>query len=1455
MEDSSHQNPAALSIVIQQHDSESDGAAAAADTATATTTTTTTTAAAAAEPTPQSEHINDNALSAVEMQEIAENERRPSVSKHQPSMMSSFVQSVMGVLESDHNQSILDIDDWDDERLEQFVDSFDDKAHLVLMAKKMAEEGFMLPSIDISFRNLLYTRDGQILVNGVSGYLHRGSMTAVMGPNSTPFLEALADRLPKSANFLGEILVNGQPPRRHYGRLVGYVPKDDVHLPNLTVRETLRFSSHLRGSPDVPVRVRDLLVEVLMKMLGLRHVADTVVGDGAIRGVSGGEKRRVSLGVEIAAGHSIMVCDLVTNGLDSATALDIVRKMRIISQAERSFVLSIVQASPELFAEFDNIMCLSRGATVYFGPPSRAIEFFTEAGFERPPNKSVPDFITELLSFPEKYYNAPLVRRVDPAKLQQTDLKQQHLTIESASGAGEWVAQSPPTKITRKLTVEADSEDSKAVTFRNAWSSLQHSWHASADYAELGKELWHKFQPNFDLRVEEAPRKINAHFGEQLKEVMKRELTLTLRNMPVTVGGIMRSILFGLVVGTVFFDLGVSQVDVRAGIGLLFFVLLNQSTIHMQIVPMLCERRAVYYEQRDAGFFLHWAYYISYTLVGLPFLFLETFIFVILAYGLADLRGGVGGSEFWFALLIVYVTSITARSLIFFIATAAPNVEAAQGITPAVVIVSMLWSGFLIPRDSIPLAWRWLYYCSFLSYPMRALALNEYQGVSGYTGAGFQTGDELLEFYNMDSTDSSLKWSLFGALIGFFLFFNVLALYAIAFIDWKGETFVVEESGDEVSTLHRQLSARTITRASEQQPSKIRARNTVLEFSNLSYSVPVPNPASEHDSNAPKKIDRKLLNNVNGYAVPGRMIALMGASGAGKSTLLDVLAGKKTGGKLGGDILVNGVPKDDKSFGRFTGYVEQFDSHVPSTTVREALTFSARLRLPSDMSVHAQDKLVQAVLEELDLVSYADVQIGSPATGGLDPEIRKKVTIAVELVMQPSLLFLDEPTTGLNSAAAMDVMEATRRLAEQIPVICTIHQPSQEVISLFDWILLLQPGGTMVYFGPLEDLPAYLEEHGYGKYTPGTNIADFALDVLRERSVQMAAENRKHASVEPSPSKDAAMAIDEPIQVRAECIDEKTSSVGSDASLEPNAQWEASKQCSAIIQALKDGVAPDNQPPPQFEHEYAASWFTMFWLLAQRFLQQDIRERITLIVRVGLVLGVGFIVGTLYWQLGDTSAIDAQNRVSLAFFVVLFLFFSPGIIVAKYVNFRPIYFREHTNRVYSPSAFYIARFVADFPIVLICSFVFSICIFWIPNFAPTHQGPYFGAFFSMILMTNLTAYAFAEFTSIVAPDAELATVLQAVPLTFWMLLAGFLTSFSRIPDAWKFLYYFNFVRYPLNFMAALGLEGFDAGRATLDVFDIDKNDRGFFFLMTFVFYVALRVINYLALRFISYIKR
>ena len=239
----------------------------------------------------------------------------------------------------------------------------------------------------------------------------------------------------------------------------------------------------------------------------------------------------------------------------------------------------------------------------------------------------------------------------------------------------------------------------------------------------------------------------------------------------------------------------------------------------------------------------------------------------------------------------------------------------------------------------------------------------------------------------------------------------------------------------------------------------------------------------------------------------------MGSSGAGKTTLLDVLAQRSTTGIVTGDIKIDNRPLND-SFQRKTGYVQQQDLHLETTSVREALHFSALLRLPASTPKSKKIDHAEEVIKMLDIGAYAEAIVGV-AGEGLNVEQRKMLSIGVELAAKPDLLiFLDEPTSGLDSQSAWAIMSLLRRLADQgTAILCTIHQPSSVLFQEFDRLLLLARGGKTVYFGDIgpnsEALIGYFTAKGAPACPTDGNPAEWMLDILNGPSIDWPQEWHK----------------------------------------------------------------------------------------------------------------------------------------------------------------------------------------------------------------------------------------------------------------------------------------------------------------------------------------------------------
>ena len=226
---------------------------------------------------------------------------------------------------------------------------------------------------------------------------------------------------------------------------------------------------------------------------------------------------------------------------------------------------------------------------------------------------------------------------------------------------------------------------------------------------------------------------------------------------------------------------------------------------------------------------------------------------------------------------------------------------------------------------------------------------------------------------------------------------------------------------------------------------------------------------------------------------------------------MDVISGRKTGGTITGEILVNGQKKDDHAFRRVTGYVEQMDIHDPFTTVKEGLLFSARLRLLVQLPEAKLHDTVNRMIELLELTDVANTLVGSLSVGEM-----KRYTIGVELVTNPSVLFLDEPTSGLDSRSARIVMDVVAKIARSgRTVVATIHQPSSEIFFRFDQLLLLKRGGNVVFFGSVlnrgRPLVEYLTTVSRLRIPRRTNPANWMLNVIDNKYTAAAPIDFVHA--------------------------------------------------------------------------------------------------------------------------------------------------------------------------------------------------------------------------------------------------------------------------------------------------------------------------------------------------------
>jgi ABC-type multidrug transport system ATPase subunit len=345
------------------------------------------------------------------------------------------------------------------------------------------------------------------------------------------------------------------------------------------------------------------------------------------------------------------------------------------------------------------------------------------------------------------------------------------------------------------------------------------------------------------------------------------------------------------------------------------------------------------------------------------------------------------------------------------------------------------------------------------------------------------------------------RWRNIGVIIAMIIFNHVVHFVSIEYISAKrskGEVLVFRRGQMPAEITERKTDPEAAASGPVAVLEKPKSRVTedrgnfqgstsVFHWSNVCYNVKI------------KKENRRILDHVDGWVKPGTLTALMGVSGAGKTTLLDCLADRVSMGVITGEMLVDGKLRDS-SFQRRTGYVQQQDLHLETSTVREALEFSALLRQPDTTPREEKIAYVDDVIRLLDMEPYANAVIGVLGEG-LNVEQRKRLTIGVELAARPPLLlFVDEPTSGLDSQTSWAILDLLEKLSKAgQSILCTIHQPSAMLFQRFDRLLFLAKGGRTVYFGDIGEgsktMTSYFERQGARKCKEGENPAEWMLEV------------------------------------------------------------------------------------------------------------------------------------------------------------------------------------------------------------------------------------------------------------------------------------------------------------------------------------------------------------------------
>ncbi|TDL19014.1 hypothetical protein BD410DRAFT_752633 [Rickenella mellea] len=1183
------------------------------------------------------------------------------------------------------------------------------------------------------------TRD---ILTGFSGVVKPGEMLLVLGrPGSgcSTLLKSLANQTDEYDKVSGERHYDSFSPdeiKNYYRGDVTYCAEDDIHFPSLTVSQTLSFAAKLRaphtrlGNQSREIYVKRF-TEILMTVFGLRHARDTPVGDAALRGVSGGEKKRVSIAEALAA-RSLLGCwDNSTRGLDASTALEFVRALRIATDlAQLTSIVSIYQAGEALYELFDKVCVIGEGRCYFFGRADHARAYFEALGFVPGERQTTSDF---------------LVAVTDPN--------------------GRTTSPTHPFPIPR-TAIEFETAFQSSIHSQLNKSEMMAYWHELVGRPDLVDNF------NKSISAEKAKRATRrgpytVNTSMQLKAVMLRRLQILRGNPGVPIVQLITFVIVATVVGTVFYHIKDNTAAFMSRGGILFFSLLYGSLSAMAEIPALYSQKPIVHRHQKGAMYHPFVESLALTVVQLPITFVIQFVFSVIVYFLVGLQHTARQYFTFFAS--GFLTTVALQALARSLTSMFKSKSSAQGVSGIVTLVSMLYMGYVLPETTMIRALKWLVWVNPLRYGFEILMTNEFHTLNATCSAlipfgpayenvtlankacvivGSISGQSTVLGSNYARMSYGYAYSHLlrdaGALVAYTLFFvAVFLILTETNTSSSAETSVtLFKRGSRISSAA--TSGSPTSENSQYPPLRAASQGHVVPsggllptrstftWRNLTYTVPLPSGP------------RRLLDGISGFVAPGKVTALMGESGAGKTTLLNVLAGRQGVGVVGGDRLIHGQPLQ-ADFESQTGYCQQTDTHTPEQTVREALLFSAMLRQPKLVSVAEKAAHVESCLRMCGLAEHANAIVGT-----LGVEHRKRTTIGVELAAKPKLLlFLDEPTSGLDSQSALAIMKFLRTLAENgQAILCTIHQPSNELFQSFDRLLLLKKGGRTVYFGDIgrecRKVIKYFESNGARQCIPGENPAEYILDVIGAGATATSV-------------------------------------------LDWGEKWSASEEDQKLKQRIEElhSVAQPNSSGSTATHsEFATDWAYQFKILLMRNFQCAWRNPPYLMAKIILNIFSGLLIGFTFFHVTD-SLQGTQNKLFAIFMSLVVCVSLSNKIQVVFIDTRNVYeVRERLSRMYSWTAMLASQIVAEVPWNVLGGILYFITWFWTVGYETSRAGY---TFLVIAIIFPIYFTTFAQMVAAMASDVVVSALIFTLLFAFTVTFNGVLQPYSHL-GWWKWMY-------------------------------------------------------------------
>lgn len=736
------------------------------------------------------------------------------------------------------------------------------------------------------------------LLSNFDGCVRPGEMLLVLGrPGSgcTTFLKTFCNQRAGFVDVVGDVTYGGADAKemaKNFRGEIIYNPEDDLHYATLTVRNTLTFALRTR-TPGKESRMEgesreDYVKEFLRvaaKLLWIEHTMDTKVGDEYIRGVSGGERKRVSIAEALITRASVQGWDNSSKGLDASTALEYVQSLRALTNmAHVSTAVSLYQAGESLYKLVDKVLLIDDGKCLYYGPSDRAKQYFLDLGFDCPERWTTADFLTSVTD--------PHERSIRPG----------------------WEDRIPR------------SAQDFADVYRKS-EAYQSNLEDIADYeAQLEEQRQNRIE---HMSKKTQKKNYTISFPEQVMALTKRQAQIMMGDRASLYGKWGGIVFQGLIVGSLFYNLPKTAAGAFTRGGVLFFILLFNALLALAEQTAAFQSKPILLKHKNFSFYRPAAFTLAQTLVDVPLVLIQVVLFDVIIYWMAGLSATP--SQFFISILILWLVTMTTYAFFRAVSSLFKTLDDATKVTGVAIQIIIVYTGYLIPPSSMHPWFSWLRWINWLQYGFECLMSNEFYNLSlscldtpylvpdlpnadhqyqSCSLAGSIPGETAVlgsSYINASfSYRRSHLWRNVGFLCAFFLFFLAIAMFGMERMkpNAGGAAVTVfqrgqvpkhvqksietggrkggksdEESGqigEKIMPTHKDSEEQEIR--NDEAMRTVAKNETVFTFQDVNYTIPYQGG------------ERKLLQNVQGFVRPGKLTALMGASGAGKTTLLNTLA-------------------------------------------------------------------------------------------------------------------------------------------------------------------------------------------------------------------------------------------------------------------------------------------------------------------------------------------------------------------------------------------------------------------------------------------------------------------------------------------------------------------------------------------------------------------------------------